>query len=386
MFPAARMYQVQDWTRAMRHLLTIGSLVSLAVISTAEAPSRSASNVDPTDPVEQIAAGWGQTCILTASGKVSCWGASEINGSDRNSSSPVLVTGLNKVKAISAGLIASCAIDVTDHAWCWGIDWNKTIERNELVRTHIPISVEGLPEVTQIVVGYAHWCAILKSDGSVWCWGGNAAGELGNGTTEDQVKPVRAGNITGVTSISAGVSNTCAVAGGEVYCWGTDHLERGVIVKSKIPVKVSGPKNVKKVVNGRNFFCALTLTGEVSCFGSNIFLQLGNASIGKRYSMPVRAKVSPANDIAANLFSACATLVSKKVYCWGSPLTGSGDGAEPAEIVGVGDAKKIALGLNYACVVLHSGRVKCWGSNEGGNLGNGSNLPADGPTEVVGLP
>jgi alpha-tubulin suppressor-like RCC1 family protein len=370
----------------MRPQLAIVTLICLAAIATAEAPHLSASPPDPADPVEQVAAGWGHTCVLTASGKVYCWGAAEINGSDRNSSSPVLVTGLNKVKAISAGLVASCAVDATDRAWCWGTDWKQTVERNEVVRTHVPILVEGLPEVTQIVVGYAHWCAILKSDGSIWCWGGNAAGELGNGTTEDQVKPVRAGNITRATSISAGVGNTCAVANGEIYCWGTDHREGGRIVKSKIPVKVRGPEDVIKVVNGRNFFCALTQTGEVTCFGSNIFLQLGNAAVGKGYSIPVRTKVPPANDIAANLFSACASLVNKKVYCWGSPLRKAGDGAEPAETIGVDNAKKIALGLGHGCVVLYSGRVKCWGDNEAGNLGNGNNLQVDDPVEVIGLP
>jgi alpha-tubulin suppressor-like RCC1 family protein len=312
--------------------------------------------------VQQIAAGWGQTCALVKSGDVYCWGVAVVNSSKRDSATPVRVRGTGKVKAISAVLTNTCAIDATDHAWCWGTDWQETFKRHSSVRTRIPNLIEELPALTQIAVGYAHICVILKSDGSVWCWGGNGAGELGDGTTVERAKPVRAGQITGATWIAASVGNTCAVvANGEVYCWGTDNMRgKGHIVKSKSPVKVTGLKNVSKVVNGRNFFCALTSVGNVYCFGSNIFLQLGNKAVGRRYARPVRAKVPVATDIAANLFGACAVLASKKVYCWGDSVLGR-KAAEPTQVASLDNAKSVVLGLNWACAVLYSGSVKCWG-------------------------
>ncbi len=382
-----RWFPVTLWIAAIPAALAgllFGSLIAPGLTRNAAAPS---------DPVQQIAAGWGHTCALVSSGKVYCWGVAKVNGADRNTTSPLLVSGLGEVKAISAGLIATCAIDVTDHALCWGTDWEQTAERKELVKSHTPKLIEGLPTVAQIAIGYAHVCAILKGDGSVWCWGGNGVGELGDGTTVERQTPAqatRAGTITGASWISAGVGNTCAVVGnGEVYCWGSDRQRGGgTIVKSTTPIKVNGLNNVIKVVNGRNFFCTLTARGEVICFGSNIFTQLGNKKVGQRYATLVRSKVPVATDIAANLFTACAALKSRKVSCWGSPLLEAKEwktGVEPTEIVDLDNVKSVALGLTYACALLYSGQIKCWGAEIPGT-GQSSNVPVIRPTEVRGLP
>jgi alpha-tubulin suppressor-like RCC1 family protein len=373
----------------MRRYLIVSAFVFLGVLAAVEVPRISAA---PADPVQQITAGWGHTCALVGSGDVYCWGAAEVNGSDHDSTFPLLVRGLTKVKHISAGLGESCAIDLTDRAWCWGTDWQETIARKSLVRSHVPKPVEELPAVTQISIGYSHLCSIVKTNGSVWCRGSNGAGELGNGSTVETLKPVRAGMITQATSISVGVANSCAAAGGEVYCWGADSQRGGgVIVKSRTPAKIDGLKNVTKVVNGRNFFCSLNTAGAVICFGSNIFNQLGNKAAGKRYSTPVKSNVSAATDIAANVFSACGVLASKKVSCWGAPFPAKGtsnEGIEPTEIVALDDVKSVALGVSHACALQYSGRIKCWGNNESGYLGNGqtSNVPVIRPIEVIGLP
>ncbi len=341
------------------------------------------------DPVQQIAAGWGHTCALVTSGKVYCWGARELNGSDHDAASPLLVSGLPKTKAISAGLTNTCAIDLTDRAWCWGANWKETFEQKSLVHSHIPNPVEGIAAATQIAIGYSHVCAIVKTDGSVWCWGSNGVGELGEGSTVDHGQPVRAGSIMAATSIAAGVANTCAaLADGDLYCWGRDTQRgKGIIVKSLTPVKVDRLNNVTKVVNGRNFFCALAATGEIFCFGSNIFLQLGNKDVGRQYAPPIRSRVPAATDIAANIFSACAVLKTKRVSCWGIPIAGT-DGTraiEPTEIAALNDVKNITLGLSSACALLYSGKIHCWGS---GYLGDGQNYttPTNIPTEVKGLP
>ena len=187
-----------------------------------------------TDPVKEIATGWGYTCALVSSGAVYCWGTAWVNGSDTNSASPVLVNELSKVKAIGAGLGNTCAIDLTGQTWCWGTDWKESIERKGWVKTRIPKLMEGLPSASQIAVGWSHICVISEVDGSVWCWGSNGVGELGNGTTDEEEKPVRVKNLAGATSIAAGVSNTCAVvAHDEVYCWGRDR-QRGLVQSSTL--------------------------------------------------------------------------------------------------------------------------------------------------------
>jgi alpha-tubulin suppressor-like RCC1 family protein len=369
----------------MSRYLAITTAIILAVA--VPAARLTVVSAAPLDPVQQIGAGFKHTCALVSSGAVYCWGAAKLNGSDLISPSATRVNGLENVKSISVGIGETCAIDRTDHAWCWGVDWKASKERKSLVKSHVPMPIEGLPTVAQLALGYDHACAISKSDGSVWCWGSNPAGELGDGTTVGRLEPARAGVLTRATSISVGVNNTCAVVDhDEVYCWGTDNQSgSGIVVKSKTPAKIDGLRNVAKVVNGRNFFCALFNSGQVACFGSNIFTQLGSRIIGQRYALPVLVELPVATDISANIFGACAA--AKKVYCWGRLALGQEE-TEPTAIEGLDDVKSVALGTSHACALLSSGQIKCWGESNDGKLGNGdfSFEWVPGPTEVMGLP
>ena len=99
--------------------------------------------------------------------------------------------------------------------------------------------------VTAISAGFAHTCAI--ADGNAYCWGSGADGVLGNGGTADSSVPVAVGGaLSGktVTAISAGRSNTCAVAAGRAYCWGYNlngQLGNGATTDSATPVAVNAP-------------------------------------------------------------------------------------------------------------------------------------------------
>ena len=110
--------------------------------------------------------------------------------------------------------------------------------------------VQGLPSgVTAITAGTYHTCAI--ANGLAYCWGANGFGELGDGTTTTTYQPVQVKNLTNVTAISAGAypdpngyDETCAVATGNVYCWGSNaygQLGDGTTIDSSVPVKVQFP-------------------------------------------------------------------------------------------------------------------------------------------------
>jgi alpha-tubulin suppressor-like RCC1 family protein len=359
------------------------------------AQSAAADQPEGIDPVRQLAVGGVHACALLRSGTVYCWGLigkEAVYSAESDSLVPVRVNGLPKVKSVSAGQVNVCAIDLDDQAWCWGADWEAAIVTHREVTT-APKRVAGLEAVTHVAPGWQHVCAITKRDGSVWCWGLNQGGELGNGTKEAQARPVRAGKLTGATAISTGVNNTCAVvARGDVYCWGTDSQNsqngEGRIINSSEPVQVGSVRNAVSVVNGRNFGCTLLATKQVVCFGSNIMMQLGSKAAGRRYTVAGPTGVQNVLEIGASMFGACALLVNGAVSCWGVLGDMSDhEGKEPALVPGLSHTKSLSVGLVSACAVLETGRVMCWGNNAGGQLGNGSKSDKTfPPMETIGLP
>ena len=201
--------------------------------------------------------------------------------------------------------------------------------------------------VVQISARLAHTCA-LDGAGALFCWGGNFAGQLGDGTTTDRAAPVPvAGMGSGVAWVSAGDTSTCAVrTSGAVSCWGRNdrgQLGDGTMNASATPVAVSGlPSGVARVRVGIAHACAVTTGGGVKCWGANDSGQLGD---GTKTSSPV-----------------------------------------PVDVVGLSSGiADVALGEDYTCALTTSGGVKCWGRNDVAQLGNGS--PTDGlsPVDVVGL-
>src|SRR5262249_37609380 len=129
--------------------------------------------------------------------------------------------------------------------------------------------------------GY-HTCAF--SDGSpVRCWGSNAGGQLGNNSTTDSPFAVPVSNLGGeVTTVAAGAGHTCALTlNGDVYCWGSNahgKLGDNSTTNRSVPVLVSGLTGVKAIAAGGDHTCALTNAGGVVCWGYNNWGQLGNGS------------------------------------------------------------------------------------------------------------
>ena len=382
------------------HKVTDSMLKYLAMLTVSLlliAPFEAVAGSDEESHVTQVAVGYAHTCALLRSGQVYCWGLAHVNGRSEDSPVAVPVEGLPKIKSISAGQVNSCATDFEDQAWCWGVDLQASIKSQKEVIT-APKLVAQLPAVSQIASGFLHNCAIAKSDGSVFCWGENGAGELGVGTTDEgklqaSAIPLKAKGLKGATWVATGVNNTCAVvAGGQIYCWGTDDQRGdGVVVKSNVPRHHDESRNVSKVVNGRNFFCALTVDGQVICFGSNLMGQLGSKEAGSIYTQTQPKGIDRALDIGAGGFFACAVTPSKNVLCWGQ-LPGQDpfedEGSEPAVVPGLSGVESISLGLGTACAIIRGGRVKCWGANQAGQVGNGiaSTEEVTTPADVIGLP
>ena len=175
------------------------------------------------EPIVAVAAGRDHTCALTELGKVACWGFDILrNGGPvrwPDSRTPVNVEGLPETAQISAGSRITCALTRDGRVFCWGRGVGAgtdevIVEPVEVVLGATASSVEAGPEGA---------CALL-ADGDIRCWGTNRTGQLGDGTRDYGLLPVRpdVGDLP-ILAVSAGNRHTCAVIeGGGVWCWGDD--------------------------------------------------------------------------------------------------------------------------------------------------------------------
>jgi alpha-tubulin suppressor-like RCC1 family protein len=282
---------------------------------------------------------------------VKCWGSNEYgqlgNGTTTQSLVPTEVVGLTgKVIAISAGGFHTCALTSEGEVKCWG--WNNFGQLGDGTTTQQlnPVAVIELPKrIKSIAAGNLHTCAIT-SKGSVKCWGDNQGGALGNGMYKygGQLTPVDVTGLTsGVISISATYDRTCAVTEkGEAKCWGSGF---------------SG-----ELGNGTS----------VKCWGRSTFGGIGNGEFYPNFLTdgiyPTPVDVSSLTigirAIATGDKHTCALTVEGKVKCWGS--NGSGQ-----------------LGGHHTCALLQDGAIQCWGSNNSGQLGDGTIAPRLTPVSVI---
>lgn len=168
-----------------------------------------------TGGVIAVAAGGYHTCAVMSAGGLKCWGENEWgqlgDGTTTDRYTPTDVWGLDApIAAIAAGFHSTCALTTAGAVKCWGYGGSV-----------IPEEVSGLSSgVTAVAVGTGHKCVQLA--GGVKCWGNNAHGQVGDGTTELRTSPVDVtGLASGVAALSAGYGYTCAATGaGRVRCWG----------------------------------------------------------------------------------------------------------------------------------------------------------------------
>ncbi len=202
-----------------------------------------------------VAVGADHMCALLSTGTVECWGDNNSgqlgDGGPNAVSPPVGVSGITNAIAIAADNNDSCAVLATGHVDCWGYNAYGELGNGTTADTTTPVEVSGITNATGIATGYAHTCATL-STGAVDCWGESAGGQLGNGSTTGpdscnndpcSKTPVAVTGITNAKSIAAQGSQTCAVLStGGIDCWGNNaygELGNGTTASSPTAVQVS---------------------------------------------------------------------------------------------------------------------------------------------------
>ena len=317
-------------------------------------------------PFNSISVGAQHQCAIARDARAYCWGENQPPGL-------VPVVGDLSFASISVGFAHTCAITTDQTAYCWGDNTYGQLGAgaaapcdysNLPCRVNAPVKVAGGLRFIQITSGRDHTCG-LTSDGSGYCWGENATGQLGNASIPINCGPFPAhaqcisdspvpisGDLR-FSQLSAGAFHTCGITtAGNAYCWGLVTADPAIEAYalgnasysgaigtqrgSQVPVPVSGQLTFRDITVGNGVSCGLTVNGGAVCWGRNNYGQMGVGGIDPFFTTTPLAVHMPAVQSAPAIdedYHACALTTTGRIWCWGGlnfyGELGSGPVSEP---------------------------------------------------------
>lgn len=246
----------------------------------------------------------------------------------------------------------------------------------------------------QVATGDQH-AVLLKADGTVWTWGYNNAGQVGNGTFVNSFEPIKVDSLENVVAIAANYNYSMALkADGTVWTWGYNghgELGNGTTSSSSIPVQVSGLTDIKSIAAGYLHAFAIKEDGTVWGWGYNSHYQLGINNTTQYHSPVKNNYLSDVKAIKAGRYHSMALKEDGTVWTWGYGNThqlgtgNSGYSTTPAKVTNISDVKEIRAGFQHSMALKTDGTVWTWGYNGHGELGHGNTSNYTYPTKVSSL-
>lgn len=301
---------------------------------------------------------------------------------------------LDDVRQVSAGTTHTCALRADGSVWCWGDNSVGQLGDGSLQSSSTPVRVRALPPARCVSAGARSTCAATL-EGEVYCWGANSVGQLGDGEVANgRPSPVRVAGLehAWITAGSHVAERHCAITdGGRLACWGRLTTLAGdgrPVIASRVPSLERGVQDAIAVAIGGGHECVLTEEGTVSCRGFGAFGELGDASLDlEDRFIPIRS-LAQVGSIAAGERHTCAVRTDGDAWCWGDNDEGQlGTGGRssftvPRRVDLPAPVRTVVAGHAHTCALGEHGNVYCWGDNTHGQLGDGGQRAAPEPQVV----
>jgi alpha-tubulin suppressor-like RCC1 family protein len=281
------------------------------------------------EQIQAIAAGrW--TGIVTD--ELYAWGNNtegEVgDGTTENKSNPVQIGTLTNWGSVSSGDNITAAIKLNGTLWGWGLNVRGAIGDGTVIYRSSPVQIGALTNWSQVSfgVGNVH-TASVKTDGTLWGWGTNSVGQIGDNTQVYRSSPVQIGALTNWSQVDAGSLHTAAVTtSGELYAWGVadggrlgNGLESGNILS---PIQIGALTNWSQVSAGNEHTASVKTDGTLWIWGSNLYARLGDGTVISRSSPVQIGALTNWSQVSAGNFHSAAVKADGTIWTWGN--NGSG--------------------------------------------------------------
>ena len=348
----------------------------------------------------QVSAGKGHTCGITTSSQAYCWG---YNGSgalgngtsdwtDPNNLRPIDVATTLRFRQIDAGDYGTCAVTTDDRVFCWGSFYTSS--------STLPVQVGGNLRFRQVSASGEHACAIRYDDRRVYCWGWNAYGQLGDGTTTSRSTPRPVAGGRRFRQLTGGERHTCGLTtADEIFCWGSNRWGQvgdnsSPWVNVPQPSRIASSLHFSHVGAGTYHTCAVTTDSRAFCWGNGKSGQIGDGKTYLRFTPGAVAGGLLFRRLTGGRYHTCGETTTNRAYCWGSSsfgalgdrVVGASTSLKPAPVVGGLYFKQLSAGGLHTCGKTTASVGYCWGYNGWGRLGDGTTTDRASPTKVADAP
>lgn len=332
-----------------------------------------------------VALGEATTCATDQDGGVWCWGRNTTGQAVPPSSSAPLLAGARvplpaASVEIGVGKEHSCALLVDNTVWCWGDNTAGQLGNGTTAPSNVPTQVQlGGEAAVELDVGGVHACVRRGSDNGIMCWGHGKAFALGNTTITAQPTPMFVAGTALTTQLAVGHRHACGIdPAGEVYCWGKGgDGQLGIGNADSATIVRPGVTNVLAIDASNRVTCVVLAGGGARCWGSRY---LGGPNFD-RY--PNTVYVPGAKAVTTAVYAGCAIEANDTVTCWGYlyDQVPAGLTTTPTPLA-IADVISIHGGWYHYCAITAAGLV-CWGDNGQGQLGQGNVNEHQGPAPVA---
>jgi len=371
---------------------------------------RTANNTLPFVPVTtsraMVSAGYRHTMAIREDGSLWAWGRNTDgrlgDGTTTDRLNPVRIGTSTDWLVVSAGTNHTMAIREDGSLWAWGGNAHGQLGDGAGGGGSQDPAMGHRTSPLQIGLG-ANWSYVsagdentvaIREDGSLWAWGRNMLGELGDGTTTRRLSPVRIGAYTDWRAVSAGGRHTLAIReGGSLWAWGANlagELGDGTANRRYSPVRIGTATGWRAVSAGSAHTMAVRVDGSLWAWGENMFGQLGDGTFGWENNRHSPVRVGTATDwlaVSAGIHTV-AIREDGSLWAWGYNWSGElGDGTttnrhSPVRIGAATGWRAVSAGFEYTMAIRADSSFWGWGDNSKGQLGDGTTGDRNSPAQI----